>query len=120
MALPGDCHLIWRAIHELAACQFLHQVRVGILFHEGDAMFKAGAIVLELRQQLLLHAKLGLGVLKRQNTPIAPNGIGTEISNDCQRHGRDNQHTKNAGNRTLDSHSANESHSDSQCQQSFC
>ena len=72
-----------------------------------------------LGQLLLLDAELGLGIFQRQNPAIAPDGIGAKIGNHGQSDGRHHQNTENAGDRTLDSHSPNESHTDSRCQQRF-
>jgi len=112
--------LVGGAVHQLAAGQLFHQVGVGaVLLHQGDAMLKPLAVVLELGQLLLLDAQLRLGILQGQNPAIAPDCIGPEIAYDRQGNGWDHKKAEKSGDGTLDSHAPNESHTESPRQEGF-
>src|SRR5882757_743059 len=106
--------LVGGAVHQLGACQLLDQVGIAaVFFHQGDTMLQPQAVGLHLGQLLLPDAQLGLGILKRKNAAIAPDGVGPEIADHRQRDRRNDQDGEKAGDRTLDSHPATESQSDS-------
>jgi hypothetical protein len=120
MRVPRDCHLIGRAVHQLPPRQLFHQVWIGLIaFHQLNAMGKPIAVALDLGKLGLTHAQPGLRVFKLEKTAFTPNGVEAEIGNHRDREGRKDQSPKETADGTLDSHSPNESHTDSARQERF-
>ena len=120
VARAGQGNLIRAAVHQLGTGQLFDQVGIAaIFFHQGNAMLQPGAAGLKFGELLLLDAQMGLGIFQRKDAAIAPDGLGAEVAHHGQRDRRNDESYKKSADRTLDSHSPNESHTDSPRQEGF-
>src|SRR6266481_4720430 len=110
-------HLAGRTDHELTARQFLDQIGVGRTRpHERDTAFQPRPCILGLGELLALNAEARLYVGQRQQAALAPNRVVAEIGDDRETDRGQHGNAEETGDAAPDSHTLNESRTDSRGQ----